>query len=121
MVSTQSSIEAPFKNMVPRILDVSEAKILAFTPLPIPSARINIFESSVLSNSTLSPQSSSSCLFRLLKAASIHTSMFISFLSQSRETLTILYLLIINIHIGSFLWYPQWCTCRTELYYCLIN
>ena len=66
IVSTHSSSVAPFKNMVPRILDVSVARMLAFTPLPMPSARIMMLESSVFNSSTLSPQRTSVNLFRLL-------------------------------------------------------
>ena len=70
IVSTHSSNAAPFKNMVPSILEVSVDKILALTPLPMPSARIRISESSVFRISTLSPQSTSENLFRLLYATS---------------------------------------------------
>ena len=70
-VSTQDSMVAPSRSIVPRIFDVRVARMFAFTPLPIPSARITISESFVLSTSTLSPQSSSPCLFRLFQDTSI--------------------------------------------------
>ncbi len=66
MVSTHSSNVAPLRNMVPKILGVRVARILAFTPLPMPSARIMMWESSVCRISTLSPHNISVNLFRLL-------------------------------------------------------
>ncbi|MPN42359.1 hypothetical protein SDC9_189916 [bioreactor metagenome] len=65
IVSTASSMEAPSLSIVPIILDVSVARMLAFTPLPKPSDSIIITDSLVLITSTLSPQSSSLCLFKL--------------------------------------------------------
>ena len=66
MVSKHSSSGAPFKNMVPRIFVVSVERMLAFTPLPMPSARMMTSESGVFKISTLSPQRISENLLRLL-------------------------------------------------------
>ena len=66
MVSTHSSMGMPFSIMVERILLVSVERILAFTPLPRPSARTSVRLLSLRAMiSTRSPQSCSPFLFRL--------------------------------------------------------
>src|SRR5574344_514331 len=69
-VVTHSSIVAPFFSIVPIIFVVRVERILALTPLPIPSDNTRISESSVLIISTVSPHNSSFALFRLFQAIS---------------------------------------------------
>ena len=70
MVSTVSSRVAPAFIMVAMILEVRVARMLALTPLPRPSDSTTITSSSVRTISTLSPQSSSPFLLRLLVVTS---------------------------------------------------
>ena len=66
MVWTQSARVRPFDIMVQMILAVRVDRMLAFTPLPSPSARTTTREPSSCSTiSTWSPQSCSPHLLRL--------------------------------------------------------
>ena len=75
-VFTQSSTDMPPTLMVDRICAVSVAKMLAFTPLPRPSASTQMRVSSLLANITRSPQSCSPRLIRLMYPVSIKISLF---------------------------------------------
>ena len=67
IVSTQSSMESPSAIMVEIIFEVSVERMLAFTPLPSPSASTITDERSPSSTtSTWSPQSCSPKWFMLL-------------------------------------------------------
>ena len=67
MVSTQSSSVSPSAIMVEMILEVSVERMLAFTPLPNPSASTMTVELSPCSTtSTWSPQSCSPAWLMLL-------------------------------------------------------
>ncbi len=72
MVSIVSLRSAPCCSMVIMILLVKVAKILAFTPLPNPSAKTMIVRLSLFTISTLSPQSSSLNLLMECAAISIN-------------------------------------------------
>ena len=63
MVSTQSSTVISPASMVERILAVRVERMLAFTPLPRPSASTMMKLSSRFTVSTWSPQSCSPALF----------------------------------------------------------
>ena len=76
MVSTASTTLAPSCSMVAMMVLVSVERMLAFTPLPRPSARTAMVEFSVRRIWTLSPQSSSLNLLMLLNAASMCIFMF---------------------------------------------
>ena len=71
MVSTASSTDRPSCSMVMMILEVSDARMLALTPLPRPSERTRMSESCAWTISTLSPQSSSPYLLRDFHAMSM--------------------------------------------------
>ncbi|WP_246110720.1 hypothetical protein [Thermosediminibacter litoriperuensis] len=77
MVLTTSSIDALFFIMVEAILTVRVESILAFTPLPRPSAITAIIPSSDWTTSTLSPHSSSPFFVRLLVNTSAKTFTFL--------------------------------------------
>ena len=67
MVSTHSSMERPAASMVEMILLVRVDRMLAFTPLPRPSASTMTVEpSSCSTTSTWSPQSCSPAWLMLL-------------------------------------------------------
>ena len=75
IVETHSSIGRPSAIIVDIILDVSVERILAFTPLPRPSARTITVEFSFSSTiSTWSPQSCSPTWLILFQPISAHKS-----------------------------------------------
>ncbi len=83
MVSTHDSRLMPLATMVEMIVEVSVDKMLAFTPLPRPSAKTTTWLSSLWSmTSTWSPQSCSPNLLTLIKPMSVQRSFIFERLLQ---------------------------------------
>ena len=87
IVSTASRISSPAASIVDIIVDVSVDSMLALTPLPRPSARTTIVESSFSTISTWSPHSCSPSWLRLIYAISLQRLLFFKAqrLLQSRQ------------------------------------